>query len=176
MDAVSCLDAKLDASAPAGRMAIAADLRRAALELQGSETALSIARFLLVGLVGLASDAATYSVCAAWGFGDAIARAVSLGLATGVTWRLNRAFTFGASRRSAAAEGSRYALVALGAQGANYLIFLGLRAAAPQLPALLSLVLSAACAATFSFLGQRFYTFGRASPHSGSRRPAAPVA
>src|SRR3954470_3097600 len=130
MDAVPSLDAKLVASASASRRplpAVLAELRRAALELQGSETAVSIARFLLVGLVGLASDATTYSVCAAWGFGDAIARAVSLGLATAVTWRLNRAFTFGASRRSPGAEGTRYALVALGAQGANYLIFLGLR-------------------------------------------------
>src|SRR3954452_3561745 len=178
IDAVPSLDAKLVASASASRRppAVLAELRRVALELRGSETALSMVRFLLVGLVGLASDATTYSVCAAWDFGDAIARAVSLGLATCVTWRLNRAFTFGASRRSPAAEGTRYALVALGAQGANYLIFLGLRAAAPQLPALLCILLSAACAATFSFLGQRFYTFGRASPRFGSREPAAHAA
>src|SRR3954451_10373474 len=58
MDAVPSLDAKLVASASRRPLpAVLAELRRAALELQGSETALSMVRFLLVGLVGLASDA-----------------------------------------------------------------------------------------------------------------------
>src|SRR3954470_2364539 len=109
------------------------------LELQRPETAFAGARFLMVGLVGLLTDA----VCSQAGLPDAAARAMSLAAATAVTWLLNRAFTFGASSRSALAESLRYALVALGAQGLNYLLFLGLRAAVPQAPALYCLATSA---------------------------------
>ena len=142
------------------------------LELQRPETALAGARFLTVGLVGLGVDASVYLACSRAGLPDPIARAISLLAATGVTWLLNRTFTFGASPRSALAESLRYALVALGAQGFNYLLFLGLRAAVPQAPALYCLATSAACAAVLSFLGQRFYTFGALCPSGLRRRPA----
>lgn len=174
MDAVSTLGAKPLAQLSAwSTRVILEEMRRAGLALRGSETAFAVARFLLVGFLGLASDAAVYTACAHAGLTDAFARAISLAFATGVTWRLNRAFTFGASSRSAFAESMRYTLVALCAQGGNYLLFLSLRAATPQVPALLCIVASAACAAGFSFLGQRFYTFGRASPRSAAREPAA---
>jgi putative flippase GtrA len=143
------------------------------LELQRPETAFAGARFLMVGLVGLLTDATVYTVCSQAGLPDAAARAISLAAATAVTWLLNRAFTFGASPRSALAESLRYALVALGAQGFNYLLFLGLRAAVPPAPALYCLATSAACAAVLSFLGQRFYTFGDALFGSALRRRPA---
>lgn len=129
------------------------------------------ARFLAVGGAGLAVDASLFAAASGAGAADWSARAVSLGLATVVTWRLNRRFTFGASRGSAAAEGARYALVAAGAQGFNYALFLGLRAGAPWLPALGALVASAAAAAAFSFCGQRFFTFtGQDSAESSAAR------
>jgi putative flippase GtrA len=131
------------------------------LSVLSNPLAAAAARFLAVGGVGLAVDAALYSSASRCGAADWSARALSLALATLVTWRLNRRFTFGASAGSAAAEGARYALVAAGAQGFNYALFLGLRAATPWLPALGALLLSAVAAAAFSFCGQRFFTFTR---------------
>lgn len=133
-------------------------------------------RFLLVGCAGLATDGIAYSVLAATGAADAVARAASLVVATLVTWRLNRRFTFAASGRVARDEAARYAGVALCAQGFNYGLFLGLRAASPQLWPLAALAVSAACAAAFSFAGQSFVTFGshgrmaEAATLLGSRR------
>jgi putative flippase GtrA len=129
------------------------------------------ARFLAVGGVGLGVDAALYAAASGAGAADWSARALSLVLATGVTWQLNRRFTFGASAGTAAAEGARYALVAAGAQGFNYALFLGLRAGASWLPALAALLASAAAAAVFSFCGQRFFTFARQGlPESSAAR------
>jgi hypothetical protein len=80
-----------------------------------------------------------------------------------VTWRLNRRFTFGPSARAQKVEGSRYGFVALCAQGFNYTLFLSVRAAAPWIGPLPTLLLCAAATAGFSFAGQRFFTFGRSS-------------
>jgi putative flippase GtrA len=121
-------------------------------------------RFLAVGGAGLAVDAATFSAAFAAGVPLTVARALSLGLATIVTWRLNRRFTFQASGRAAHLEGLRYALVALGAQGFNWGLFVTLCRSVPGVPALVLLVASAACATTFSFAGQRLLTFSRATP------------
>lgn len=136
----------------------------------------ALPRFLLVGCVGLATDAAGYSVLAASGASDGPARALSLAVATLVTWRLNRRFTFAASGRRSLGEGARYAGVALCSQGFNWGLFLGIRATVPALPPLAALALSAASAAAFSFAGQTLVTFaspGRpvaAAANLGSRR------
>jgi putative flippase GtrA len=92
-----------------------------------------------------------------------MARAASLIAATLVTWWSNRAFTFEASGRSQREEIARYGLVALGAQGFNYVLFLGLGAAAPQVHPLLLILVCAAAAALFSYAGQRIFTFAVAS-------------
>jgi putative flippase GtrA len=119
-------------------------------------------RFLAVGCGGLATDSVVFLLLHGHGLGKPGARAVSLLAATGVTWTLNRVFTFGASGRSQRAELGRYGLVALGAQGFNYVLFLSLCAMAPHVPPLAFLLVSAICATGFSYTGQRFFTFNAA--------------
>jgi putative flippase GtrA len=119
----------------------------------------TLTRFLLVGCVGLTTDGGLFSLFAHLGLAEAVARAFSLGLATLVTWRLNRCFTFAPSDRVQVAEGSRYALIALCAQGISYTAFLTLRAAVPVLPALGALFAGAVIATAFSYTGQRLFTF-----------------
>jgi len=120
-------------------------------------------------MVGLLTDAAVFSALHRGDLADAAARLLSLATATTVTWRLNRAFTFGASGRSALVESSRYTLVALVAQGFNYSLFLTLRALLPEWPALAALLVSAGSAALLSFTGQRFFSFAR--QHAPERVP-----
>jgi putative flippase GtrA len=120
----------------------------------------SLARFLCVGFCGLGVDSTLFATLAHEGAPEWLARAVSLGCATCVTWRLNRRFTFGPSARAEAVEGSRYGLVAACAQGFNYTLFLTVRAAAPWLEPMLALLVCAAVTAVFSFSGQRWFTFG----------------
>jgi putative flippase GtrA len=119
----------------------------------------TLPRFLAVGCLGLGSDALVFSGCSAAGASDALARIVSLSIATLLTWRLNRRFTFEASGRRPHSEAARYAAVALCAQGFNLVVFLALRGLAPAMPALLAIVLSAVLAASFSFTGQSLLTF-----------------
>jgi putative flippase GtrA len=120
---------------------------------------ITLVRFLLVGCVGLTADGGLFSLFAHIGLSDALARALSLALATLVTWRLNRWFTFAPSERVQVAEGSRYALIAVCAQGVSYTVFLTLRAAVPALPALGALFIGAVIATAFSYTGQRLFTF-----------------
>jgi putative flippase GtrA len=120
---------------------------------------LNLTRFLAVGCAGLALDAGLFSLLAHEGAPEPLARAVSLGAATVLTWRLNRRFTFDDSRRLQPLEGSWYVAVALGAQGLSYLIFLTLRGLVPELPALAALLIGAVAATAFSYSGQRFLTF-----------------
>lgn len=117
------------------------------------------ARFLAVGVAGLSLDSLAFLLLHRLGLDDALARAVSLAAATLLTWRLNRAFTFAASRRRSAEEAGRYALVVLLAQGVSYAVFLLARALAPWAPPLIALWFGAAVAALFSFTGQRLFTF-----------------
>lgn len=124
---------------------------------------LKLIRFLTVGCFGLMTDAGLFSILAQNGHPEFVARAISLGCATFVTWRLNRAFTFEPSGRHSGIESARYASVALGAQFFSYSIFLLLRATAPDWPALIALFTGAVLAAAMSFLGQRFFTFARAA-------------
>jgi putative flippase GtrA len=169
------------------RAARASDLPLGALGgIAAAIASLAFIRFAVVGSIGLAVDMATFRAFTLLDFSDAAARAVSLGCAIVLTWRLNRMFTFGASGRAQAVESSRYAVVALAAQGINYTLFLWLRASVPELQDLVALVLSAGAAAGFSFTGHRCFTFaptGRArraeehgpvsSKHRASSRPAS---
>ncbi len=126
-----------------------------------SPLAASLGRFLAVGCAGLAVDMTVFNGLAGLGLPFAAARALSLAAATGVTWRLNRRFTFGPSARTAPVEAGRYALVALLAQGFNWALFLALCAALPGVSPTLLIGVSAACATVFSFTGQRLFTFTR---------------
>jgi putative flippase GtrA len=118
-----------------------------------------LARFLAVGLAGLACDALVFSVFHWAGLSRAAARAISLCTATSATWTLNRRFTFPATGRGRRAELARYAAVTLAAQGFSYGVFLTISAALPHVPALIALVTGAVLATGFSFAGQALFTF-----------------
>jgi putative flippase GtrA len=117
-----------------------------------------------VGLVGLAVDTAVFSLAYHFGASRALARAVSLGVATWVTWTLNRRVTFQPTGRRRGAELARYAGVALVAQGFNYLLFLTLSALIPHVPPVFLIPVCAVAATGLSYCGQRFFTFQALGP------------
>jgi putative flippase GtrA len=120
-------------------------------------------RFLTVGTLGLITDVAVFTVIFAHGLHPLRARLVSLGVATLVTWRLNRALTFDSSGRGPSREIVRYATVAGCAQAVSYLTFAVLVvtvfAATPQL----AVLVGAAVGALVSYNGQARFTF---RPHT----------
>ncbi len=120
-----------------------------------------LARFLSVGVVGLAVDYGVFALLFGTGAGAPVARAVSLMIATVVTWALNRQFTFGASGRAPLIEMARYFGVALVAQGFNYGIFLALHYATREAHPFACLFVSAALTTALSFTGQSLFAFAR---------------
>jgi putative flippase GtrA len=122
-----------------------------------------LARFLSVGVVGLATDSGIFALLFHSGSGAPVARATSLVVATVVTWALNRLFTFGPSGRAPLAEMARYFGVALVAQGFNYALFLSLHYATGEARPYACLFVSAVLTTVFSFTGQSFFAFARSS-------------
>ncbi len=120
-----------------------------------------IARFLCVGLVGLAVDSGLFWSLLKAGASVEASRAVSLVVATFVTWALNRLFTFAPSGRAPRSELLRYVAVALVAQGFNYGLFLALLRLDAGAHPLICLVISAAATAALSFTGQNLIAFRR---------------
>lgn len=116
-------------------------------------------RFLGVGGLGLIVDLAVFTLLIAHTFDPLVARLGSLGIATLLTWRLNRALTFDHSGRRTADEALRYAAVAAAAQAVSYGVFaflvIGLLAAMPQL----AVIIGAAVGALASYLGQAGFAF-----------------
>ncbi len=115
--------------------------------------------FIGVGLAGLVVDSTLFAIVHSAGWQPAASRAVSLGLATLVTFGLNRRFTFAGSGRRARHDLARYVGVTLVTQGFSYGLFLGLLAAAPGLPPLIAIVAGGGAVAILSFAGQRLFTF-----------------
>jgi len=144
------------------RPGLLAIVQRALRQLPIPPVVWRIGRFLTVGVVGLAVDSGVF-----WGLFQAgasveIARALSLAVATLVTWFLNRLFTFAPSGRPPGREFARYVGVALVAQGFNYGLFLGLLRFDAGAHPLICLVVSAVATAALSFTGQSLIAFRRA--------------
>lgn len=99
-----------------------------------------------------------------------VARAVSLGAATCLTWALNRHVTFARTGRLAVSEWARYCIVALVAQGFNYGLFIWLSGLFPHIYAQLLILPCAAAAAGLSYLGQRQFTFSQGISRSGGHK------
>jgi putative flippase GtrA len=100
-----------------------------------------------------------FTTALAHGSGPLTARAVSLAAATLLTWRLNRALTFGESGRPPAEEAMRYAIVAAAAQGASYGVFALLVLAGVTAIPQLALLSGAAAGALVSYAGQALFAF-----------------
>jgi putative flippase GtrA len=116
-------------------------------------------RFLGVGGIGLVTDLTVFTLIHMAGAHPLVARAVSLAVATMVTWRLNRALTFDRSGRHQGDEVLRYAAVTGAAQGTSYAVFtvlvLTVLAWLPQA----ALLAGSAVAALFSYNGHRLVSF-----------------
>jgi putative flippase GtrA len=116
-------------------------------------------RFLGVGALGLATDVCVFTILIGYAPRPLLMRLVSLGLATFVTWRLNRALTFDRSGRRQHDEAMRYAAVTAFAQGTSYAVFAALvltvLATLPQA----ALLVGAAAGALIAYNGHRLFAF-----------------
>jgi putative flippase GtrA len=121
----------------------------------------ALMRFGCVGVAGLAADLACFTALHAHGLSPLVARMFSLGFATLVTWRLNRAITYAESGRQQSGEALRYLCVTGLAQGFSYLVFALLISCLPALMPQLALMVGAASAALLSFEGHRIFSFAR---------------
>jgi putative flippase GtrA len=120
-------------------------------------------RFALVGGAGFLVDAGVLATLHYLvGLDPFSARVVSVAVATLVTWRLNRVLTFGASERSQAHEGMRYATVAAFAVGLNYLVYALSLILWRGLPPIAALVIGTAAAMGFSYAGYSRFVFSGA--------------
>ena len=125
------------------------------------------APFVFVGLIGLGTDVTLLRTGEVLGFSLPVARAISLVLATSVTYILNRRCTFRASGLPLRSEATRYLAVTLVAGSVNYLVCLALIATDPALPHVFAAACGALPAAIFSYNGQRLVTFrDRGAPTS----------
>jgi putative flippase GtrA len=116
-------------------------------------------RFIVVGGIGLVTDLCVFTLIVAYVPSPLAVRLVSLAVATVVTWRLNRSFTFARSHRAQHEEAVRYAIVTAVAQGTSYAIFavlvLTVLGSLPQA----ALMCGAAVGAFVSYNGHRLFAF-----------------
>lgn len=116
-------------------------------------------RFIIVGCTGLAVDLGLFTAIVAYAHHPLIVRLITLAIATFVTWRLNRAFTFARSHRPQYHEAMRYVAVTALAQGTSYIVFatlvLTVLAWLPQA----ALMSGALVGAFVSYNGHRLFAF-----------------
>lgn len=123
----------------------------------------TLIRFLGVGLAGLATQTCVFSLLFRLHLDKSAAWLIGMLTATAVTWALNRRFTFGSSGRRRRHELWRYMLVTAVAQSFSFAVFRGLVAFMTLIPPQIDVILGAVAATVFSYTGQRFFTFSRAS-------------
>ena len=121
-------------------------------------------RFIGVGGIGLVTDLCVFTVVAAYGHHPLAARLVSLGVATIVTWRLNRALTFARSDRAQHDEAMRYAIVTAVAQGTSYAVFAALVLTVLGWLPQAAVICGAAVGAIVSYNGHRLFAFAPRKP------------
>ena len=128
-----------------------------------------LVRFAVVGCLGLLTDLGAFTIVAGLGQHPLAARVASLGLATLVTWRLNRLLTFARSNRAQSDEAMRYLAVTAVAQGTSYAVFATLvltaLAALPQV----AVIGGAAAGALVSYNGHRLFAFAPSANPTFSR-------
>jgi putative flippase GtrA len=117
-------------------------------------------KFGVVGGTGFVTDAGVLTALHnGLGLDPYTARVIAIIVATIVTWRLNRAFTFGASQRSQGHEAMRYALVAAVASGVNWLVYAACVYFTGLMP-VLAVVVGCAVAMFVSYTGYNRFVFG----------------
>ena len=134
------------------------------------------ARFIAVGGIGLATDLCVFTLIVTYVPYPLVVRLVSLAVATLVTWRLNRAFTFARSQRAQHDEAVRYVVVTAVAQGTSYAIFAALVLTVLHAFPQAAVMCGAATAAFVSYNGHRLFAFAPrksiASPEIAESRRA----
>jgi putative flippase GtrA len=122
-------------------------------------------RFALVGGTGFFIDAGLLATLHhGFGLDPFTSRLISITISAFTTWRLNRSLTFGASERSQAAEGLRYAIVAALAAALNYSLYAAALLIWPQLPPVAVAVGATIAAMGFSYAGYSRFVFQRVRP------------
>jgi putative flippase GtrA len=116
-------------------------------------------RFIIVGCTGLAVDLSLFTAIVAYAHHPLAVRLITLTVATFVTWRLNRAFTFARSHRPAHDEAMRYAAVTALAQGTSYVVFAVLVLTAFAWLPQAALMSGAFVGAFVSYNGHRLFAF-----------------
>ena len=123
------------------------------------------ARFIIVGCTGLCVDLCLFTAIVAFAPHPLVVRLITLTVATFVTWRLNRAFTFTRSNRAQHAEAMRYAAVTVLAQSTSYLVFAALVLTVLAWLPQAALMAGAVVGAFVSYNGHRLFAFApRARP------------
>lgn len=125
----------------------------------GLQVPKGLPKFLMVGVVGLVTDLGLFTILERLGLSMVLARAISIPVATVVTWALNRRHTFTATGRKAHEEVFRYALVTAVAQSVNYGVMMLAARSFPLLPHVGAAFAGSVVATLFSYTGQRFFTF-----------------
>jgi len=125
-------------------------------------------RFILVGCTGLAVDLGLFTAIVAYTHQPLVARLITLTIATFVTWRLNRAFTFARSDRPQHHEAMRYAAVTALAQGTSYAVFAALVLTVLAWLPQAALMSGALVGAFVSYNGHRLFAFAPRAPAPNS--------
>jgi len=130
-------------------------------------------RFIMVGCTGLAVDLSLFTAIMAYAHHPLVIRLITLTVATFVTWRLNRAFTFARSHRPQHREAMRYAAVTALAQSTSYAVFAALVLTVFAWLPQAALMSGALVGAFVSYNGHRLFAF---SPHASAPHAAPPGA
>lgn len=123
------------------------------------QTLAQVSRFAIVGLLGFVTDFGLTLTLIHNSLDPLTARLIAIAFAMLVTWRLNRAVTFGASPSSQVSEGARYFSVAITVALINYAIYAGLLVTIASFPPALAIILAVGISSALSFFGYRLFAF-----------------
>lgn len=117
------------------------------------------ARFIGVGGAGFIVDIGLTLLLIHRGIDPYTSRVFGILFAMAMTWRLNRALTFGASGTSQASEGARYFIVGILAAMTSYVIYAGLLILFSGFPPGLAVIIAVGTTTLLSFLGYSRFAF-----------------
>jgi putative flippase GtrA len=126
-------------------------------------------RFALVGGTGFVIDAGILAALHnGAGLDPFTARLISITASALTTWRLNRSLTFGASPRSQAVEGVRYATVAALTALLNYALYALALIVRPEVQPIIAMIGATVAAMLFSYVGYSRFVFAGAATVVGA--------